>query len=220
MSDTALGFALFDTAIGPCSIVWNARGVVRTRLPEGGERAARDRIGKRYPAARETSPPAEIKRAIDDMVALLKGEPRDLTGVKLDIAGRAGLQLQGLRHRAHHSGRLDPDLWRDCRAARRPHLARDVGQALGQNPFPIIVPCHRVTGGRRQDRRLLGARRRQHQNAHAHHRAGATGRQCAERSIGSVRSIAAGSPRSAQSRKSAFTTPFASLISASTPAGA
>jgi len=23
-------------------------------------------------------------------------------------------------------------------------LARDVGQALGQNPFPLIVPCHRV----------------------------------------------------------------------------
>jgi methylated-DNA-[protein]-cysteine S-methyltransferase len=23
-------------------------------------------------------------------------------------------------------------------------LARDVGQALGRNPFPIIVPCHRV----------------------------------------------------------------------------
>ena len=120
MNDTALGFALFDTAIGPCSIVWNARGVVRTRLPDGGERAARDRIGKRYPAARETSPPAEIKRAIDDMVALLKGEPRDLTGVKLDITDVPDFNRKRLRHRAHHSGGFDPDLWRDCRAARRP----------------------------------------------------------------------------------------------------
>ncbi len=23
-------------------------------------------------------------------------------------------------------------------------LARDVGQAMGKNPFPIVVPCHRV----------------------------------------------------------------------------
>ena len=25
-----------------------------------------------------------------------------------------------------------------------PAATRDVGQAMGQNPFPIIVPCHRV----------------------------------------------------------------------------
>ena len=31
-----------------------------------------------------------------------------------------------------------------------PAAAREVGQALGRNPFPIIVPCHRVlaAGGR------------------------------------------------------------------------
>ncbi len=39
---------------------------------------------------------------------------------------------------------------RRCHTAKSPsdwaiaHLARDVGQALGQNPFPVIVPCHRV----------------------------------------------------------------------------
>jgi len=144
MSDTALGFALFDTAIGPCSIVWNARGVVRTRLPDGGERAARDRIGKRYPTARETSPPAEIKRAIDDMVALLKGEPRDLTGVKLDIA-----DVPDFNRSVYDIARTIPpgSTLTYGEIAERlgdRSLARDVGQALGQNPFPIIVPCHRV----------------------------------------------------------------------------
>ena len=90
MSDTAdhaaMGFAFFETAIGRCSIVWNARGVVRTRLPERDEQATRDRIRSRYPAAHEASPPAEIRRAIDDMIALLGGEPKDLRGISLDIS--------------------------------------------------------------------------------------------------------------------------------------
>jgi methylated-DNA-[protein]-cysteine S-methyltransferase len=144
MSETALGFALFDTAIGPCSIVWNARGVVRTRLPDGGEHAARHRIGKHYPTARETSPPAEIKRAIDDMVALLKGEPRDLNGVKLDIA-----DVPDFNRKVYDIARTIPagSILTYGEIAERlgdRSLARDVGQALGQNPFPVIVPCHRV----------------------------------------------------------------------------
>jgi methylated-DNA-[protein]-cysteine S-methyltransferase len=145
MSDTALYFALFDTAIGPCSVVWNARGVVRTRLPEGGERGARDRIGKRYPAARETPPPAEIKRAIADMVALLKGEPKDLAGVKLDFA-----DVPDFNRRVYDIARTIPagstrTYGEIAERLGDRNLARDVGQALGQNPFPIIVPCHRVT---------------------------------------------------------------------------
>ncbi|MGA9006376.1 MAG: methylated-DNA--[protein]-cysteine S-methyltransferase [Xanthobacteraceae bacterium] len=144
MSDTALGFALFDTAIGPCSIVWSARGVVRTRLPDGGERAARDRMGERYPAARETSPPAEIKHAIDDMVALLKGEPRDLTGVKLDIA-----DVPDFNRSVYDIARTIPpgSTLTYGEIAERlgdRSLARGVGHALGQNPFPVIVSCHRV----------------------------------------------------------------------------
>jgi methylated-DNA-[protein]-cysteine S-methyltransferase len=144
MSDTALGFALFDTAIGPCSIVWNARGVVRTRLPDGGERAARDRIGKRYPTAHETSPPTEIKRAIDDMVALLGGKPRDLNGVMLDIT-----DVPDFNRKVYEIARTIPagsTLTYGEIAERLGDrtLAREVGQALGENPFPIIVPCHRV----------------------------------------------------------------------------
>ncbi len=53
MTNSHFGFTLFDTTIGQCSIVWNERGVVRTRLPEGSARAVRDRIARRYPAALE-----------------------------------------------------------------------------------------------------------------------------------------------------------------------
>jgi methylated-DNA-[protein]-cysteine S-methyltransferase len=144
MSQSALGFALFDTAIGRCSIVWNACGVIRTRLPDGGEHATRDRILKRYPAARETTPPDEIKRAIDDIVALLDGDPKDLGGVKVDTSG-----VPDFDRRVYDIARTIPagatmTYGEIAERLGDRNLARDVGQALGQNPFPIIVPCHRV----------------------------------------------------------------------------
>jgi methylated-DNA-[protein]-cysteine S-methyltransferase len=144
MTDSHSGFALFDTAIGQCSIVWNERGVVRTRLPEGNARTARDRIARRYPAARETTPPGEIKRAIDDMVALLRGEPKDLTSVKIDITSVPDFNRQVYDiARAIPAGATMTYGEIAERLGDR-NLSRDVGQALGQNPFPIIVPCHRV----------------------------------------------------------------------------
>ncbi len=144
MTNSHFGFALFDTAIGQCSIVWNERGVVRTRLPEGGAHAARDRIARRYPAARETTPPEDIKRAIDDMVALLGGEPKDLNGVKIDTTGVPDFDRQVYdiartipAGKTMTYGEIAERLGDRARS-------REVGQALGQNPFPIIVPCHRV----------------------------------------------------------------------------
>jgi methylated-DNA-[protein]-cysteine S-methyltransferase len=144
MTDSHFSFTVFDTAIGQCSVVWNERGIVRTRLPEGGVRAARDQIARRYPAARETTPPDEIKRAIDDMIALLSGEPKDLTGVKIDIT-----DVPDFNRRVYEIARtiLAGKTMTYGEIAERlgdRSLSRDVGQALGQNPFPIIVPCHRV----------------------------------------------------------------------------
>jgi methylated-DNA-[protein]-cysteine S-methyltransferase len=144
MSDTAFGFAFFDTAIGRCSIVWNESGVVRTRLPEKSEQATRDRICNRYSAARETTPPAAIRHAIEDMIALLGGEAKDLSNVKLDVS-----DIPEFNRRVYDVARTIPPgatLTYGEIAERLGDrtMARDVGQALGENPFPIIVPCHRV----------------------------------------------------------------------------
>ena len=143
-TDSTFGFALFDTAIGRCSVVWNESGVVRTWLPEGSERSTRNRIAQRYPTASETTPPDEIKRAIEDMIALLAGERRDLNGVKIDAA-----DLPDFDRQVYEIARTIPagSTLTYGEIAERlgdRNLSREVGQALGQNPFPIIVPCHRV----------------------------------------------------------------------------
>ena len=138
------GFALFETAIGQCGIIWGERGITGVQLPEGDECQTRARIRGRTPDARQLPPPPEVQHAIDEMVRLLRGEPRDLAAIPLDMA-----QVAPFNGRVYEEARTIPPgrtLTYGEIAARlgEPGAARAVGQALGQNPFPIIVPCHRV----------------------------------------------------------------------------
>ena len=65
-------FAIFDTAIGTCGIVWNARGVAGVQIHDGSEAATRSRLLRRFAGAQEAKPPARVQRAIDGVVAVIK----------------------------------------------------------------------------------------------------------------------------------------------------
>jgi O-6-methylguanine DNA methyltransferase len=143
-SMSAQGFALFDTAVGPCGIAWGERGVVGVQLPETGEPETRARLARRFPGAREGSPPPLVQLAIDGISSLLRGEPSDLSEVVLDMNG-----LPPFHRRVYEAARdIGPGATLSYGevAARIgvPGAARAVGQALGRNPFAIVVPCHRV----------------------------------------------------------------------------
>lgn len=142
----SLHFATFATAVGPCAVAWGERGIVGVSLAEGTDARARERIARRFPEAVEAAPPPAVRQAMERMASLMEGAKDDLTDVELDWSGVADFDR----------GVLDI-----CRAippgetltygeiARRLGdlaLARGVGQALGRNPFPVIVPCHRVLG--------------------------------------------------------------------------
>jgi methylated-DNA-[protein]-cysteine S-methyltransferase len=141
---TARGFALFDTAVGRGGIAWSDRGVAGLQLPESGEAQTRTRLARRFPQAREAPPPPEIGRAAAAVAALLRGEAVDLSGVALDME-----RVPDFHRRVYEVARTIPPgatLSYGEIAARlgAPGSARAVGQALGRNPFTIIVPCHRV----------------------------------------------------------------------------
>src|SRR6266516_702118 len=84
---TEHGFALFDTDIGRCGIAWGAHGITGVQLPEASEARTRARLVRRYPHAREAPPPADVRRVIDGIVSLLRGEARDLSAAALDMDG-------------------------------------------------------------------------------------------------------------------------------------
>ena len=138
------GFALFDTAIGRCGIAWSGQGIVGVQLPETSDRRTRARLLRRFPDMQEGQPPPEVERAIGGIVTLLEGQPSDLSAIALDMDGVPPFQrrvYEVARAIAPGATRSYGDI---AGQLGEPGAARDVGEALGQNPFPIIVPCHRV----------------------------------------------------------------------------
>jgi len=143
-SMTAHGFTLFDTSIGRCGIAWGGRGIVGVQLPESREPETRARLLRHHPDAIESSPPPDIRRALDSIVALLAGEEADLSVAVLDMH-----RVPPFHRRVYEVARsIAPgatlsygEIAKQMGAGRS---ARAVGQALGRNPFAIVVPCHRV----------------------------------------------------------------------------
>jgi len=142
-------FALFPTALGTCAIAWNAIGVTGVWLPEGNAEALRRKVARRCAGGRESEPSGAIADAVEAISRLLGGERVDLTGVAVDSAGIDDFDRRVYAvTRTIAAGRV---LTYGEVAARvgADATARAVGQSLGRNAVPIVVPCHRVvaTGG-------------------------------------------------------------------------
>lgn len=147
------GFALFETTIGTCGVAWGPRGVTGVHLPEASTTATRNRMLKRFAPASEMAAPPVIAQIIADIVRLLQGFAVDLSQAALDMSG-----VPGFRARVYDVARGIPaggTMSYGEIAARlgMPTEARAVGDALAKNPFPIVVPCHRVVAA---DGRLGG----------------------------------------------------------------
>lgn len=132
------GFALFDTPIGRCAIAWRGDRIVRTALPE----AAPARFGGHA----EGAPPPPIAAAIEAIVRLLSGEREDLSSLPIDLG-----QASDFERRVYAAAAAIPPgetrTYGELAAAiGEPQAAQAVGRALGRNPCPIVVPCHRILG--------------------------------------------------------------------------
>jgi methylated-DNA-[protein]-cysteine S-methyltransferase len=137
-------FALFDTPIGACGIEWGPRGINGVQLPMGGDEKTRSRIRQRRGDISETTPTKEVQEAIARIVKLLAGERDDLRDIALDLDGVPEFN-RGVYDIARSIPPGQTMTYGDI--AKRlggVELSRDVGQALGRNPCPIVVPCHRV----------------------------------------------------------------------------
>ena len=143
---TAVGFCLFSTALGPCGLAWSDAAIVGAQLPEPSQAAARARLARRHPRAVEAEPPAFVRAAIEGVRRLLDGEKVDLEGLALDFG-----EAPELHRRIYAVVRAIPPgrtmtYGEVARAIAQPQAAQAVGQAMGRNPIPILMPCHRVLG--------------------------------------------------------------------------
>ena len=140
------GFALFDTVIGRCGIAWTDLGLCGLQLPESNDLRALARLRQRFPALAEAETPAEVSRTMSTVAAFLAGDLKsDLNGLRLDFSSIG--EWEKTVYVAAREIPAGSTLTYGELAARigAPAKARAVGQALGRNPWPIVIPCHRIT---------------------------------------------------------------------------
>jgi len=142
---SAAGFALFDTPIGACGIAWRGEALVGLQLPARDEAAGMARLARRFPSLGRAPMRAWVGQVVDRIRALLAGEPVDLSAAPLDFTGIGA--FEAAVYRAAREIKPGCTITYGALAQRLGDSgqARAVGQALGRNPWPIVVPCHRVT---------------------------------------------------------------------------
>lgn len=138
-------YAIVDTAIGHAGIAWNEAGLVACHLPERDADNSRRSFLRRFPDAVEAPIPAHLQPTAAGIQALMRGEKPNLSGAPLDLS-----RTPEFHARVYEIARAIPPgetltYGEIAEKLGDKLLARDVGQALGKNPWPIVVPCHRVT---------------------------------------------------------------------------
>lgn len=142
MSDCA--FTIFDTAIGRCALVWRGGLVVGAALPEASEAELRASLERRFCGSSEADPPPFAQIAVEAVVRLLSGKVEDFGGVELETGELPDFDrsvLEAARRIPCGETRTYGEI---ASALGKPGAARAVGRALGRNPIPLIIPCHRV----------------------------------------------------------------------------
>jgi methylated-DNA-[protein]-cysteine S-methyltransferase len=144
MTDTA-HYHLFETALGLCGVAWKDRALVGVQLPEKDREATERRLAAKSKGT-PAEPPAWVAGLIEDICKYCAGEKIDFSAVAVDLHAMDDFRQRlyaALREVAFGqtvtygelAKQLDLSGWEG---------ARDVGEAMGRNPMPIVIPCHRV----------------------------------------------------------------------------
>ena len=130
-------WTLTDSPVGPLRIVEQAGAI--TAIEYAPFRATGRPIGER----RDDDP--LLRRAVEQLAAYFA---RDLKEFDLPLAPRGSEFQQQVWHQLQLIGYGETASYGEIalRLGRTNAASRAVGLANGQNPIPIVIPCHRVIG--------------------------------------------------------------------------
>jgi O-6-methylguanine DNA methyltransferase len=150
MEEKLHSYCLFDTPVGICGIAWRepeyASGqpvVISLRLPEETEQLTERKIAGRGGSGK-ASPPPLIAAIVVKICRHLRGEIQDFTDISVGYDGIGAFARQVYQVCREIPAGSTMSYGEVAAAINHPGAARAVGQALGRNPVPLLIPCHRV----------------------------------------------------------------------------
>jgi methylated-DNA-[protein]-cysteine S-methyltransferase len=128
--------ATFNTPLGPCAIAWEDAGLIGFHLPDPARPAA---------GPNELPPPRWIQEIIARVQRHLGGQPQDFSDLHFDFSRVSDFVASVLRATLNVKAGSTAT-YGDLAAALGlpPAASRAVGSALGDNPWPLLIPCHRI----------------------------------------------------------------------------
>lgn len=134
-------YSLLDTALGVMGLGWTERGVARFALPS----VDRASIEKRM--VRGGAVPGEPDdELVDKIIAYAEGEHVEFAGTPLELDGVPDFNRLVYDDILKLRWGETTTYGEIARRLGNVNLSRAVGKALGDNPIPLIIPCHRVLG--------------------------------------------------------------------------
>ncbi|WP_259782641.1 methylated-DNA--[protein]-cysteine S-methyltransferase [Aestuariispira ectoiniformans] len=137
-------FSLFETPIGRCGIAWTMQGIARFCFPEGNDDRTKGRLLKGIDAVEADTPPALIRQAIDLVRQLMAGEKISFAAIPLDLTGVSDFHRRVYQEISKIPPGQTATYGEVAARVGEPKGAQAIGQAMGRNPIPVIIPCHRV----------------------------------------------------------------------------
>lgn len=152
-SSSSAGHMVFETALGFVGIAWSEKGLTRLCLFQRDRAAVErrlERLGASGADENASRPPAWVAPLVRAVQAYAEGEEIDFSDVPVDLAGVDDFRLsiyEAARKLTFGETTTYGEL---AKRAGHAGLPRETGQALGANPVPLVIPCHRIlaAGGR------------------------------------------------------------------------
>ena len=135
-------YTCFDTPFGWCGLIKGNSGLLKILLPEPEKASVEDKIRSQYPLFSVYAPEDFLPEK--EALCLYFSGGGLVFPFPLDFAGATAFQ-QAVWNATKiiPSGQIRTYRWVSKRI-KHPHSMRAVGNALGRNPFPLVIPCHRV----------------------------------------------------------------------------
>lgn len=140
------GGAVFETALGFMGVAWGERGLTRFLLADRSREAVERRLLRHTGSL--ASPGAPMPRWVVELIGAAKayalGEKVDFSGVPVDLSGVDDFRLaiyDAARRLEYGETTTYGEL---AKRAGHGGLPRETGAALGANPVPLVIPCHRI----------------------------------------------------------------------------
>ncbi len=135
----------FSASLGVCGVGWTARGIEWFLLPEASRISVETRLKKVTGITKASaSPPLWVRELIRKVRAHMKGHTQDFSAIPLDLSRISGFMLSVFQAALKIPSGTVTTYGELANLVGKPNAARAVGRALGKNPIPLLVPCHRV----------------------------------------------------------------------------